>query len=253
MKSNRNVFSLETDRRAMMARSISVTMLTVLLGCMVLPTRAETTSAGESMAESRTKPRTGIAIKSIIRHRRAGDETCYAGTFSERTIDIEDWARPTQETLPNVIVGGQPATRPVPRSSPKQDVSQIALHLTYRIKRGGSWDFDFTLMAGSKSLNEELFARSGCAWSGWTGEKDVRPEFKLGCWIECDGGGFTAARITGTRSLDLRFHALKMQAGCEGGGRYRVGTGESYDTVNFRLEPAPLSVCQRAKTWGRKR
>jgi hypothetical protein len=226
--------------------SIWVAVLAMLVG--VAPA-----AQGETARDGAARPRTGTAIKSIIPHRRAGDETCYAGTFSERTIDIEDWARPTQETLPNVIVGGQPATRPVPRSSPKQDVSQIALHLTYRIKRGGSWDFDFTLMAGSKSLNEELFARSGCAWSGWTGEKEARPEFKLACWIECDGGGFTAERIAGTRSLDLRFHALAMQAGCEGGGRYRVGTGETYDTVIFRIEPAPLSVCQRAKTWDRKR
>jgi hypothetical protein len=44
-------------------------------------------------------------------------------------------------------------------------------------------------------------------------------------------------------------HEIKPQCG----GRYRVGTGETYDTVKFRLEPAPLSVCQRAKTWGRKR
>jgi hypothetical protein len=250
MKLSRNVFSLEARCRAMMARSIGVTMLVALLGGVTLPARAE---AGETRVESTARPRTGTAIKSIIPHRRAGDEACYAGTFSGQTIDIADWAHPTLEILPDVIVGGQPATRPLPRSLPKQDISQIALHLTYRIKRGGSWDFDFTLMAGSNSLNDELFARSGCAWSGWNGEKDVRPEFKLACWIECDGGGFTAGRIAGTRSLDLRFHALAMQSGCEGGGRYRVGTGETYDTVKFRLEPAPLSVCRRAKSWDRKR
>jgi hypothetical protein len=152
-----------------------------------------------------------------------------------------------------VIVGGRPATRPVPRSLPKQDISQIALHLRYHNRKDdGAFDFAFTMMAGSKNLNEELFARSGCAWSGWNGDKETFPQTKLACAIECDGGGFTAERIAGTRSLDLRFHALSMQAGCDGGGRYRVGTGESYDTINFQLEPAPLSVCKPLKAWGSK-
>jgi hypothetical protein len=43
-----------------------------------------------------------------------------------------------------------------------------------------------------------------------------------------------------------------MQAGCEGGGAYRIGTGEKADTERFRLEKVPLRVCKPLKAWARE-
>jgi hypothetical protein len=39
-----------------------------------------------------------------------------------------------------------------------------------------------------------------------------------------------------------------MQAGCEGGGAYRLGVGGS-KTASFRLEKVPLSVCKPLAAW----
>jgi hypothetical protein len=143
----------------------------------------------------------------------------------------------------------------VPGDLPDQDVSRILLHLTYENrKKEQSFDFMFTVAAQSKSLSKELFARSGCIWSGWSAQegKEVLPETKLACWVECDGGSMTTERIPGTGSLNLSFGNLAMQDGCEGGGQYRVGTDTSSKNMNFRLEKVPLQTCKPLKAWARE-
>jgi hypothetical protein len=191
-------------------------------------------------------PDTRTAIRSILPHDRKGREVCFEGSFTSRTLDMEDWAHVTTEAVPGVEVGGKPATRPVPRALPDQEVSRVALHLTYSDRQDdGAFDYAFTVMAASTGLRKNLFAHSGCAWS----TKDDR----LDCWIECDGGSMSVERIAGTESLDVSFSNLFMQAGCEGGGAYRIGTGEKADTERFRLEKVPLRVCKPLKAWARER
>jgi hypothetical protein len=207
-----------------------ITGLTVLLGL----------SAEQAGGEA-PKASDGNEIKSILPHGKPGEEACFEGTFSGRTIDMEDWAHVTTEEVPGLEVGGKPATRPVPRSLPGQDVSRVALHLTFQEKADTSFDYLFTVMTASKGESGELFARSGCAWSEKANTLD--------CWIECDGGSFDVARITGTETVDLTFSYLSMQAGCEGGGAFRIGTGESPEKISFRLAKAPLNVCKPLKDW----
>lgn len=181
------------------------------------------------------------AIKSILPHEKVGQAACYEGTFSGQTIDMEDWSHTRTELVPNVEIGGGPATRPVPAVLLKEDISRVTLLLTYRNRQDdGSFDFGFTVRVAAKGLKKELFARSGCAWSS----KDEQ----LDCWIECDGGGMPVERVAGTESVNVRFSDLAMQAGCDGGGAYRVGTDRKVD-VKFRLEKAPLHICKPLKAW----
>ena len=189
-------------------------------------------------------------IQNILPHRRVGQEICFAGSFTGQTIDVEDWSHPTHEVVPGVFVAGEPAIRPVPRALPGQDISRIALHLTYQ-KKGvhDTWTYLFTLMAESKSLGKTLFARSGCDW--YAGE-DGTGATVLYCGIECDGGAFDVERIPATRDLNLTFRYLSMQPGCDGGGIYRIGTGDSSDKVDFHIAKAPLSTCKPLKAWARK-
>ena len=233
-----------------MFRLVHAAILAAMLGSLG-PARSEPSPG----SKTKTPARADAAIKDIIPHKKPGQEICFAGDFADQAIDMQDVSKTVSEIVPGVEAGGKPAIRAVPAALPKQDVSRIALHLTYHNRiREGSFDVMFTVMARSNSLNKELLARSGCIWSGWSAEqeKETLPQTKLGCWIECDGGGMTAERIAGTRSLNVRFDALSMQAGCEGGGAYRIGTSDMSKKTNFRLERVPLRVCKGLKAWGKK-
>ena len=195
-------------------------------------------------------PKAVSEIKDILPHNRIGQEICFSGTFNGQTVDMEDWSHISHEVVPGVFVAGEPAIRPVPRALPAQDISNLRLHLTYHNKRRDeSWSYFFTLMVESKSLGKTLFARSGCDW--YAGE-DGTGATVLYCGIECDGGAFDVERIGATRDLNLTFRYLSMQRGCDGGGTYRIGTGDSYDKNVFHLEKVPLSVCRPLKDWARK-
>lgn len=192
------------------------------------------------------------AIKSIIPHKRPGNEACFEGTFGDKAVDMQQWPTYAEQLRPIADADGKPLAAATSRDLPNQAISHVALYLNYtngRRARNESWDFDFTVRVTSPSLGKELFARSGCTWSGWDyeKEKDIEPEFMLACWVECDGGGMRAVRIPGTASLNLFFDRLKMQAGCEGGGTYSVATNDA--KVAFRLERASLSACKALKAW----
>lgn len=198
------------------------------------------------------KPAGNTAIKSIIPHSRPGKETCFVGGFSDKAVDMQQWPTYAQQIQPTTDADGKPLAPLQRQDRPNQSVSQVALYLNFtdgRRARGESWDFNFTVRVTSPSLGKELFAQSGCAWSGWDYQKEqeVRPEFMLACWVECDGGGMRAVRIPGTASVNLFFDRLKMQDGCEGGGIYSVGTSAA--KVAFRLERAPLEACKALKEW----
>jgi hypothetical protein len=162
---------------------------------------------------------------------------------------MEDWSHTVTEVVPNLMVGGKPATRPVPKTLPDQDVSRVALHLAYHKRaEDEDYDFTFTVLVASKSLKEELFARSQCSW--WDGNP-AAVETRLSCWIDCDGGGMGVTRVPGSQSVDVMFSYLSMQAGCEGGGAFRVGTGGEADRTSFRIAKAPLEACAPLKAWAR--
>ncbi|MFZ4809566.1 MAG: hypothetical protein ACOYLQ_20100 [Hyphomicrobiaceae bacterium] len=192
------------------------------------------------------------AIKSIIPHNRPGTETCFEGRFSDKTVDMKQWPTYAEQLRRLTDANGEPLPPPRMHERPNQSVSHVVLYLNYtngRRARNESWDFNFTVRVTSPTLGKELFARSGCAWSGYDykTDKEIEPEFMLSCWIECDGGGMRALRVPATASVDLIFDRLKMQHGCEGGGTHSVGASET--KVAFRLERAPLAVCKALKAW----
>jgi hypothetical protein len=197
------------------------------------------------------------AIKDVIPHRKVGSEVCFEGSFTDKTLDMKGWPSYAEQAHPKLDAEGKRAASSETRPLPGQSISHVALHLTYtngRRARNESWDFVFTVKVTSPSLGHELFARSGCTWSGWDHEKqkEVTPEFMLACWIECDGGGMRAMRVPGTGSLNLYFSRLFMQSGCEGGGRYSIADSEASKQVAFRLELAPLKACKSLKDWDRE-
>jgi hypothetical protein len=108
--------------RTAMACSLLAAALAILLGSIVGPAHGETSPRRESTMPART----GIAIRSIIPHRRVGDEICYAATFSGRGIDMQDWAAKPEEIVPGADVDGKPVTRNGPAPLPDQDISRLA-------------------------------------------------------------------------------------------------------------------------------
>lgn len=199
----------------------------------------------------------GTAIKDIIPHEKPGSEVCFEGSFTDKTVDMKGWPSYAEQAHPKVDADGKLAPSSQVRELPRQTVSHVALHLTFtdgKRLRNESWDLEFTVEVTSPNLGQQLFARSGCEWSGWDYEKkqEIEPEFMLACWIECDGGGMRAMRIPGTRSVNVYFSRLFMQSGCEGGGRYSIADSEASEAVPFRLEPAPLEACKPLKSWDRE-
>lgn len=204
------------------------------------------------------------AIKSIIPHERVGTESCFEGSFTDKALDMTalpsyaDQAAFAKAASEAKAAGkDEPANPPTTRALPAQGVSHVALHLTFtngREANGESWDLGFTVKVTSPGLGQDLYARSGCAWSGWDAktDKDIEPEFMLACWIECDGGGMRAVRVPGKQGVDVFFSRLRMQSGCEGGGRFSVADSEASQEVSFRLAPAPLKVCKSLKDWDRE-
>jgi hypothetical protein len=202
------------------------------------------------------------AIKSIIPHDRVGSESCFEGSFTDKALDMTAWPSYAEQSAmakaaSEAQAAGREPPRPPARVITPQSVSHVALHLNFtngRVANNESWDMDFTVKVTSPSLGQDLYARSGCTWSGWDfkQEKDVEPEFMLACWIECDGGGMRAVRVPGTANVDVYFSRLFMQSGCEGGGRFSVADSEASEKVAFRLGRAPLNVCKSLKEWDRE-
>lgn len=102
--------------------------------------------------------------------------------------------------------------------------------------------FGFTLLATvtAEILGKGSFrAPTQCGGSdGWLSRID--PE--LGCWIDCDGGGITIARVPGRGAVTVTWGKswhLRMSS-CGGGGAYLRAPGEA---LSFRLEPAPAERC----------
>lgn len=194
------------------------------------------------------------SIRAIIPHKKVGSEVCFSGTFTDKSVDMKGWPSYAEQANPKFDADGKRASSSRTHDLPGQTISHVALQLTFtngRRARNESWDFDFIVNVTSPSLGHELYAKSGCTWSGWDykKQKEVTPEFMLACWIECDGGGMRAVRVPGTQQLDVYFSKLFMQAGCEGGGRYSVAHGEASEAVSFRLQRTSPKACKTLKAW----
>lgn len=192
-----------------------------------------------------------------------GKAVCFSGTFSDRTLELEDWSRPESEPVRGLFQSGKPVMRPVPARKPGQRVTALTLSLTYDDRKSDyDWIYDFLLMATLDDGELVLFASGECPWydkdqSLDTGGIHPGNADKLGCYIDCDGGGMGVRRLAGTTSLDFRFwgdgFGLRMSAGCGGHGSYRLGTGENDDDVPFLLAPAEADKCAPLVNWANER
>lgn len=178
------------------------------------------------------------------------DYVCFAGTFSKRSLDLEDWGRAKLEPMDKLAPDGKPYMRNVPARENNVGVTAFALRLDYDERKADyDWIYNFRLHASMDKIGE-LHAVGECPWyerglfdkEGWT----VRaPTSTLYCGIDCDGGMMSVSRIPGTRAVHLVFDrqiGLRMKKGCGGGGStYRVHANDTGE--EFRLEPAPKSAC----------
>lgn len=190
--------------------------------------------------------------------RRLNRSVCLTGTFSGQAVEMEDWRNPGHEPVPGVFRFGEQVMRPVPLTKPDQTVAAMTLSLTYDDRKADyDWIYNFILMATMADGSLKLFSAGECPWYASPHRFDAGDFYpanstKLGCGIDCDGGGMGLERIAGTRAMALHFDGdgigLRMSAGCSGGS-YRLGTGPADDKVHFRLEPAKASACKPLVKW----
>jgi hypothetical protein len=180
-----------------------------------------------------------------------GQSTCFAGTFTGQTLDVENWSRaklvPTERLSPD----GKPYMRNVPPVEKDKTVRSFTLQLTYDSRSADyDWIYNFRLAAEVDGIGT-LYAAGECPW--YTGKKPD-PDLpytrygntgSIGCYIDCDGGGFDVDRVPGAPALWLSFnatHGLRMSAGCGGRGTHRVKSAAAV-TV-FRVQQASAETCR---------
>lgn len=250
-----------------MRKSPSSICSTLLLAGIALmsggPAHGEEPAGNTSATPDATAPATPAAPDSLMLDllpRRTKQAVCLTGTFAGQAIEVEDWRKPGHEPVPGVFRFGEPVMRPVPLTRPDQAVASMTLSLTYDDRKSDyDWIYNFILMATMADGSLKLFGAGECPWyasphSLGNGEVWPPSTTKLGCGIDCDGGGMGLERIAGTRAMALHFDGegigMRMSAGCGGrGGDYRLGTGDADNKVLFRLEPAKASACKPLVKW----
>jgi hypothetical protein len=135
-------------------------------------------------------------------------------------------------------------------------IHSLTLELVYDERRADyDWIYDFRLAADVEGLGT-LFAAGECPWYardkmyGPHADKITANTVDLGCYIDCDGGGFRLDRIARQPTLVLSFAprlGLKMKGGCGGAGSYRIKPAHS--EVAFRLARAGAEACRPLRQW----
>ncbi len=170
-----------------------------------------------------------------------GQSVCYTGAFTGQAMDIEDWSQARLVPTGRLAPDGKPYMRNEPGRLPVRQVHSFTLSLTYDDRKADyDWIYNFRLAAEVDGIGATLFAAGECPWYA-RGDANTTG---LGCGIDCDGGGFGLARVAGTQSWRMHFDprfALRMKAGCGGGGTFGL-RARTEDTA-FRLEPASPEAC----------
>ena len=178
-----------------------------------------------------------------------GSFSCFEGTFSETSVDIDDWSKAKKVMTGEKRPDGSDGYLIEFERTRDVSVTRFALRLDYDDRKADyDWIYNFALV-GEVTGYGTLHARGECPWyesssieTSWgvlSGSTH-----RLGCGIDCDGGSMSVARITGTDKLALSFgeYGLSMKLGCGGGGRFRVRENSRAQT--FTLTPAPQTACR---------
>jgi hypothetical protein len=179
-----------------------------------------------------------------------GGFACFTGSYTGRSVDVDDWSKGKRVPTGHNGSDGQPAMRIEFEHTADVPVTALTLRLDYDDRKASyDWIFNFKLVAEAGPLGT-LHAHGECPWYDRTvadGPGVCGTEantFRLGCGIDCDGGSMSLTRAIGADALKLDFweHGLLMRPGCGGGGRFRVKPAKS-NPASLRLERAPAARC----------
>jgi hypothetical protein len=178
------------------------------------------------------------------------------GTFASQAMDVEDWSKSKMEPTKHLAPDGKPHMRPVPPVMKDMAVRSFTLQLVYDTRAADyDWIHNFRLLAEVEGVGT-LYASGECPWYakdkawGWDKRRITGSTTNLGCYIDCDGGGFDLDRVAGAPAVAMSFDpriGLKMKGGCGGGGIYRVKPTTS--GITFRLQTASPEACRPLEDW----
>jgi hypothetical protein len=181
---------------------------------------------------------------------------CLTGTFAGQVMDVEDWSAVRREPTGKLSPDGHPYTRPVPPVLKDKPVRAFTLQLIYDTRKADyDWIHNFRLAAEVEGVGT-MFAAGECPWyAGPKSDPDIGWKVagnttSLGCYIDCDGGGFGLERVRGSPALLMSFDprfGLRMKGGCGGGGMYRIKPATT--GITFQLQTASAETCRPLEEW----
>ncbi len=185
-----------------------------------------------------------------------GQSACLTGSFTDRVMDVEDWSKSKMEPTKHLSLDGKPYMRPVPPIMKDMSVRSFTLQLVYDTREADyDWIHNFRLLAEVEGVGT-MYASGECPWyakvkvRGPDKQESTGNTTNIGCYIDCDGGGFDLERVAGAAALSMTFDprfGLRMKGGCGGGGRYRIKPVTS--DITFRLQTASAEACKPLEEW----
>ena len=211
---------------------------------------------------------TEAPIRDVLPAWRQGAESCYQGSFTTETIEVEDWRQTRAVPVPGLIRDGHQVMRPQPGILPGQKVRQVTLQLTYDSHSAGDHDRSFGcgISIVLDGWAEPLLAVGDCPYRDVPRMHDgydvPATATTLYCGIDCDGGGMAVDLVAGSRDVAVVFDGwpsgMRMSAGCAE-GHFRVGAThdsegtavprEARKVTRLRLHKAPRSACKPIERW----
>ncbi len=199
----------------MWRRVRSAAAWTATMGAPVLPARAQDGGAGTLIAEALPPFRVGAVL-------------CLEGSFSGKTVDVDDWYHPLRGTRPADDVNGLPS---LPSQMLDRTVRRVQLRLV-QVKREHDADdrlYEFKVLVDLEGAARPLVGSGECSYRSrrrvmdrsWTLEPTTTA---MRCGVDCDGGGLELTRVPGTSGNDLRIleTGLRTSGACFG-AHYRIG------------------------------
>ena len=134
-----------------------------------------------------------------------GQSVCLTGSFTDQVMDVEDWSKSKMEPTKHLSPDGKPYMRPVPPVMKDMSVRSFTLQLVYDTREADyDWIHNFRLLAEVEGVGT-MYASGECPW--YAKDKVRGPDKReitgnttnIGCYIDCDGGGFDLERVAGSR------------------------------------------------------
>lgn len=230
-------------------------MLGIALRIMVLAGAVALWFGAWTLVRSNLPPGAHALVAPLL-PQQEGQSVCLSGSFTSQVMDVEDWSKAKMEPTKHLSPDGKPYMRPVPPVMKDMGVRSFTLQLVYDTRTADyDWIHNFRLSAEVDGVGT-MFAAGECPWYakdkvyGWDKREITGNTTDIGCYIDCDGGGFGLERVPGTPALLMSFDpriGLRMKGGCGGGGTYRIKPATS--GITFRLQTASAEACKPLDEW----